>query len=230
MKLHRFFLEDALGAATKVVVRLPGFLNQVKNVLRFKVGDTIVIFDNSGFDYIAIIEDFSNEGVSLSITEKRENKVHPSRETYLFASVVKKDTFEWIVEKATELGVSHIIPVISSRTEKKDVNSERLLKIATEAAEQSGRGTVPTIHEVANLSDTLANYSYLRAVVWEPTAEKFQAKELDEINSMYIGPEGGWTQEELQMFKDHGIMTRSLGPQILRAETAVVAALSQIVF
>ncbi len=230
MKLHRFFLEDAIGPQTKVAVRLPEFLNQIRNVLRFKEGHTIVIFDNSGFEYVATVDSYEKDAVILSIIEKRENKVHPRRETYLLASLVKKDTFEWIVEKATELGVSHIIPIISSRTEKKDINSERLLKIAIEAAEQSGRATVPVLHEVVDLPTALANYSYLRSVVWEPTAEKFQAKELEEINSMYIGPEGGWTSEELQLFKDHGIMTRSLGPQILRAETAVVAALSQIVF
>ena len=213
-----------------MVVHLPNFINQTKNVLRLKVGDTIVIFDNSGFDFKAQIEKYTKDSVTLSIIDKVRNSVGLERETWLFASIVKKDKFEWIIEKATELGVSHIVPLISSRTEKKEINSERLLKILVEASEQSGRATIPVLHDVLTLSSAISKYQDVKAIAWEPAAEKVSRDDLKEVIGTYIGPEGGWTLDELELFKTNKIVLKSLGPQVLRSETAVVATLSQIVF
>jgi 16S rRNA (uracil1498-N3)-methyltransferase len=199
-------------------------------VFHFVPGDKVILFDNSGYQYLAEILSFDKDGVSFTLLEKQINNVRPERETWLYASIIKKDNFEWIVEKATELGVAHIVPVISDRTEKKNLNLERLSKVSIEAAEQSGRATLPEIHEICSLAECLEAYKDISSLVWEPTVEKFDREELKEIRGIYIGPEGGWTEKELQMFKEKGITVRSLGPQILRAETAVVAALAQIVF
>lgn len=204
--------------------------NQLKNVLRLSPGDETLLFDGSGYDYLARVKGFGKDSVEFDVLEKRENKVVPPHETWLFAAIVKKDNFEWIVEKATELGVSHIVPVISARTEKKDLKMERLTKVSIEASEQSGRGTVPKIHDILKLADCLDTYSEQASIVWEPTATKFEKGDLEKITGVYIGPEGGWTKEELELFEKKGVKLASLGPQILRAETAVIAALSQIVF
>lgn len=230
MKLHRFYIRDGVGGETQVVVHLPNFLNQTKNVLRLKVGEEVMVFDNSGFDFKAQIEKYTKDSVTLSIIDKVRNSVGLERETWLFASIVKKDKFEWIAEKATELGVSHIVPLISSRTEKKEINSERLLKILVEAAEQSGRATIPILHDTLTLSSAIYKYQDVKAVVWDPTAEKFSRDDLKEVSGTYIGPEGGWAPDELELFKTNKILLRSLGPQVLKSETAVVATLSQIVF
>ncbi len=236
MKLHRFFLgpELTLKAGHNAPIHAPSLelLNQLKKVFRLSTGDKVILFDNSGYDYAATIEGFDKEGVSFAITDKKENKVHASRETYLFASIVKKDTFEWIAEKATELGVSHIVPVISDRTEKKDLNQDRLRKIVQEAAEQSGRATMPEIHPIIKLEEALTQFNSITSIAWNIEAEKFSPADIAEKNpiGIYIGPEGGWTEKELQMFNDHGVPLRSLGPQVLRAETAVIATLSQLVF
>jgi 16S rRNA (uracil1498-N3)-methyltransferase len=231
MKLQRFFVTTPIISSNPSFdIPSPLLVNQLKNVLRMDLGSQIQVFDNSGYQYMCAIDSYHKDSVSLTILEKQENTVKPDREIWLFAALVKKDTFEWIVEKATELGVSHIVPVISARTEKKDVNMERLTKISIEAAEQSGRGTVPKIHNILKLADCLDTYSEQKAVVWEPTAQKFDRKDMNTIVSTYIGPEGGWTKEELEMFEKKGMKLVSLGPQILRAETAVVAALAQMVF
>ncbi len=230
MKLNRFYTPEKLGGKTSITLSQIPFINQIKNVFRFTKGDEVILFDNSGFDFLAKIENYEKDTVTLSIVKTTENTVIPLRETYLFSSIVKKDNFEWIVEKATELGVSHIVPIISARTEKKDLNIERIQKIITEAAEQSGRGTLPILYEVTDLDSALNNYAHIQSIAWHTGANKFVTQDVTTAIGAYIGPEGGWSNEELELFKKHGVHTRSLGPQILRSETAVVAVLSRLVF
>ncbi len=215
-----------------VPVTIPSLelVNQLKRVLRLQEGDEVTLFDNSSMQYRAAIYKYHPDGVSFNVIQKEEAATTPLRETWLFAAIIKKDNFEWIVQKATELGVSHIVPIITARTEKKDLNLERLSKVSIEASEQSGRVTVPEIHSILKLADCIDTPSHLPSIVWEPSAQKFDKNDMNTIVSMYIGPEGGWTPEELEMFEQKGMKVRSLGSQILRAETAVVAALSQIVF
>jgi 16S rRNA (uracil1498-N3)-methyltransferase len=230
MKIQRFFIQDKIEGKSSLVISSASVVNQFKNVFRFTKGDKVVLFDNSGFDFTFVIDDYDKESVLLSRIEIRENTVLPLRETYLFASLVKKDNFEWIAQKATELGVSHIIPIISDRSEKKDLNSERIQKIIIEAAEQSGRGTLPILYEIVNLSSAIENYAHVKSVAWDPMAPKFVSQDIANVIGAYIGPEGGWSSQELELFKQHGIHTRSLGPQVLRSETAVIAVISHLVF
>ncbi len=205
-------------------------VNQLKNVFRLKIGDEIVLFDGTGFDYLVSISGYEKDTVSFNVKSVNENIVLPVRETYLFGSIIKKDNFEWIVQKATELGVSHIIPIVSDRTEKKDLNVERMKKIIIEAAEQSGRGTLPILYDVMGLEDALHSYGHVRSVAWHTNATKFVSQDVNDSIGAYIGPEGGWSQDELDIFAKHGVHTRSLGPQILRSETAVIAVISRLVF
>lgn len=235
MKLQRFFVGSTFEAnRLNAPIRTPSLelLHQLKKVFRYVPGDQVILFDNSGYQYLAAIHSYDNESVSFTILEKQENNITPKRETWLFAAVVKKDTFEWIVEKATELGVSHVIPLLTDRTEKKAINGDRLLKVSIEASEQSGRATVPEIHSILELASCLEQFKNIKSIAWEPSAEKFTPTDLigtDPIG-IYIGPEGGWTEKELGLFTKNKVQVLSLGPQVLRAETAVVAALSQVVF
>ncbi len=230
MKLHRFYFEGEIPEKGEITISSSEFIHQLKNVFRFKSGERVILFNNSGFDFLASIENFEKETVTFLILKKSKNEVVPTREVYLFASILKKDNFEWVVEKATELGVAHIIPVISACTEKKDINEERLRKIIIEASEQSGRGTIPTLHEKVSLEEALEKYIEIKSIAFEIASDKFKKEELEETRRIYIGPEGGWTDEELELFKKNNVSLKSLGPQVLRAETAVIAALAQIVF
>ncbi len=230
MKIHRFFLHDKIGSNESITITSESMINQFKNVFRFTKGDQVILFDNSGYDFTFSINDYGKDSVSLTRVDSHENIVLPLRETFLFASLVKKDNFEWIAQKATEIGVSHIIPIISERSEKKDLNIDRIQKIIIEAAEQSGRGTLPILYEITDLNSAILNYGHVKSIAWDPQAPKFVSQDLVGSIGAYVGPEGGWSPQELSLFKEHGIHTRSLGPQILKSETAVIAVISQLVF
>ena len=254
MRLHRFFSNDPVVPTIESgnqndrndLITRSSATAQWKKVFRFGPGDRVILFDGSGRDFTCEILEYkggngNGEGETvLKIIESHENNVKPRCDVSLFAAVVKKDTFEWIAEKATELGVSDIVPVIAERSEKKSLNVERLEKITIEASEQSGRGTVPRIHTVIDLPDALAEITKRKqpAIVFDPSGVKFSQKYFAAFDVaddgvsvvVFIGPEGGWSESELELFRQSGIPVLSLGPQILRAETAVVAALSQFVF
>ncbi len=251
MRLHRFFAgKISRTTENNVGTRLEGKIaegsivsyahdsHQWQRVFRFGKGDKVILFDGSGNDYLCEIEEYQGETTLLRILEITPNAVKPKHNVILVSALVKKDTFEWIAEKATELGVSQIIPLVAERSEKKNINTERLVTLVTEASEQSGRGDVPEIRTTIFLEDFLKDKKNVQnIIVFDPTGEKIadqsftKAIEKSEIELFVcIGPEGGWSPSELASFKKNGVSIFSLGPQILRAETAVIAALSRIVF
>lgn len=230
MKLQRFFCDEPLSGKNSVVITNDSMVNQFKNVFRLVKGNDVILFDNSGSDFHCSIDGYDSNKISMIINKILKNTVLPVREIYLFASIIKKDNFEWIAQKSTELGVSHIIPIISERTEKKDINIDRIKKIIMEAAEQSGRGTLPVLSEVLDLKSTLEKYGHIKSIAWHTDAQKFVSQDISNTLGAYIGPEGGWTTAEEELFKKHGVHMRSLGPQVLRAETAVIAVISRLVF
>lgn len=271
MRLHRFFARnlsaskeqgqlghggtnDSKEIVEGSIITYAHDTHQWQRVFRYGQGDRVILFDGSGNDYVCEILTFPGEingvttGATLRVVEIRVNTVKPVHQVILVVALVKKDTFEWIVEKATELGVAEIIPVLAEHSEKKSLNMERLEKILIEASEQSGRGDVPILHEVMSVADLLENrklISISSAFVFDPSGRKFieedftignKGEENNEsdtskaVVAVFIGPEGGWSLQELASFKKVGLPVLSLGPQILRTETAVVVALSRIVF
>ncbi len=133
-------------------------INQWRNVFRFKPGDKIILFDNSGFEFLGEIALLSKEKAAVSIISFEKNLIVPKKEIYLFCSLIKKDKFEWVLEKGTELGISHFIPIISERSEKKNLNIVRAKKIITEAVEQSGRVFIPHLYDIVSLKDVFKTY------------------------------------------------------------------------
>ncbi|HEY4494794.1 MAG TPA: RsmE family RNA methyltransferase [Candidatus Paceibacterota bacterium] len=234
MKIHRFYTEENLRGRKEVESQK--LLNQMKNVLRLEVGEEVTLFDNSGFDFLSKIKEYKKDFVVLEILKENKNTVFLEKEIYLFASLVKKDKYEWIVEKATELGVSHIVPIISDRSEKKNVNKERLNKIIIEAGEQCGRAVLPILYEPIHIKEAVKKYSNIKSIVWEPKAPRYSKNELEIIKKevktlgMYIGPEGGYTNDELKIFEDNNILMYSLCSQTLKTETAVISALTLLAF
>jgi len=230
MRLHRFYTTEVIGNKIEFTISSADLVNQVRRVFRLKSGDFVVVFDGSGSDYECSIVDFGKDSISLNVVSARRSHYMPTRDVYLYAAVVKKDTFEWIVEKATELGVTHIIPVMAERSEKKSLNEERLKKIAIEASEQSGRGSVPVIHQIVTFKESLESKNNLELIAFHIDAPVWSRGDLDRNVSLglFIGPEGGWSADEIALFHSREIPTKSLGNQVLRAETAVVAALSVV--
>lgn len=229
MRLHRFFIEETVGNAKNIVINNEQLIHQWKKVFRYAPGDSVIVFDNSGYEYTASIEYIEGAEARLIVTHEEQKPLSTKREVYLFVSITKKDTFEWILEKATELGVDRVIPLISERSEKKDLNFERAKKIIIEASEQSGRVILPRLYEIATLTDALTHYDIPKAT-FDPTGSAFitsaSGVPTEGPFAVYIGPEGGWSPKELELFRANKTPVYSLGTQVLRAETAAIAVLS----
>ena len=223
MRLHRFFMKD--GVQTRVSDEAT--VNQWRKVFRLTSGDRVILFDDSGFEYVATITRFHEDGAEVTLDEKKQGII-PGREVWLCMSIIKKDNFEWVVEKATELGVTHIVPVISGRTEKKALNMERLRSIAKEASEQSGRGNIPIVHEAITLVDSFEIIKADEKFVCdtgEDASKKLNAAGAKNSIALFVGPEGGWDDADKALFAEQGIESVSLGQLVLRAETAAIAAM-----
>ena len=228
MKLQRFFVKEKLGdlrVGEGFFVADEEMKNQLRKVFRFRGGEVVELFDGSGFDFKSEIRDFKLKGTDFILVAKNKNKNISNIEVHLFQSIIKKDNFEWVVEKCTELGVHAFHPIISERSEKKDLNPERLVRIAKEASEQSGRGEVPEIFAQTNLSGAVENFNgKLLAFDFDVpnVISKLQnLKNLKKIG-IFIGPEGGWSEGDLRILNDAKVEIVSLGKQVLRAETASI--------
>jgi len=191
-------------------------------------GDKAILFDGDGYEslceVVSLTGKIAKKNALLKVLETKRGLV-PARDVTLYVALIKKDNFEFVLEKATELGVSHIVPVQANRSEKKDVNYERAQKILREASEQSGRATVPTINEIIFV-EKIPN----DVIVFDPrgeiSAREFFAKNTTTPISVCIGPEGGFTDTEIDLFHAHNITVVTTGAQILRAETAAIVALA----
>ena len=236
MRLHRFYSSEKIGTRTELTIIDADVVHQIRRVFRLRPEDFIIMFDGSGYEYTCAIMSYDEEDrMTLAVRESAHARFTPSlgQRLWLFAALVKKDTFETIVEKATELGVTDIVPVLAERSEKKSTNEARVSKIVMEASEQSGRGDLPTVHEVMSLKDCIdlcGSEGITRMTAFHTDGAQFRHAGDSQIEALFIGPEGGWSPSEVDLFHTAKILVRCLGPQVLRAETAVAAALSQIVF
>ncbi len=230
MRLHRFYIDKPIEYRT-FSIKDERLIHQWRDVFRYNVGSQVVLFDGSGNEFEAVLESINNREAEVIIGEQRKWIV-PKDKITLCVSLIKKDNLELVVEKATELGVSKIIPIISERSEKKGFNLERAKKIAIEASEQCGRADVPEIKEVMNLESGIMNCNE-DIIVFDPsgiTTPPPSPLPLGEGAegevSIFIGPEGGWSPKELEIFKNKKARIYSMGLLVLRAETAAIAALS----
>ncbi|MBI4155945.1 MAG: 16S rRNA (uracil(1498)-N(3))-methyltransferase [Candidatus Zambryskibacteria bacterium] len=229
MRLHRFYIDKPISEEMFDITDRD-LVHQWRNVFRYNVGSQAVLFDGSGTDYLCIIRSLRNLGATVSVINKIENKNVPKINLWLCLGIIKKDNFELVIQKVTELGVSHIVPVLCDRSEKKNINMERLKKITIEASEQSGRGDIPEIHQVADFSEILEQKILPREKIALHLNSRYIGDFLSDKNlkewAVFIGPEGGWSDDELKDFALHNIPQVSLGPQILRSETAAIAVTS----
>ncbi len=205
-------------------------------VLRLKVGESIVLFDGKGGEYLSTLK-VSNKRDSSVILESFDpvNRESTLNSTLVLATI-KSDKMDFAIQKAVELGVTHIQPMISDRSVIK-IKADRLQKkiqhwqaIIIGACEQSGRTLIPTIAEPLSLEGCLTFYQKLFCLGMLPTTEKKFSDLPSVINeqgvALFIGPEGGFTDSEEALMQTHQIDTVNFGQRILRAETAVIAGLT----
>src|SRR3989338_1922697 len=186
--IHRFFIEEKLEGREDFL--LPKEIqHQLKNVLRSKSGEKIILFDGSGYDFIS---EFDGKG-GAKIIERAFNRSEPDRKIFLFQSFLKKDKMEWVFGKGTELGIFEFVPVLSERSIKKDFEFVRGARMT---------GVIADINSKRHISETVK----------------------DQAIALFVGPEGGWTEEEISEAKESGFKAVNLGKTTLRAETAAIVA------
>lgn len=151
--MHRFYLNQQLDKEI-LVIKDRAMAHQMRDVLKLRKGEKAAFFSDkpgyAGFDFVSELKNIDGGSAVFMLRERVENVREPSKKIILYQSLIKKDTFEWALGKATEVGVSEIIPIISARSEKKSLNLERCSAILKEAAEQSGRAIIPKLHPVVS--------------------------------------------------------------------------------
>ena len=225
MRLHRFYIEQKLSPNARVTVQDGKLLHQWRVVLRLKVGDEFILFDGFGADHRCELASLERREAVCFVRESVPSASAPALELSLFAALIKKERFEWLLEKVTELGVAQIRPVIADRSEIQRFNLERAKTIVREAAEQSGRGSLPALYEPMELSNVCKEYRSFTSIAFDPHGTVFTKKAhyAERKLGAFIGPEGGWSARELEFFRAQKIPVYSLGAPTLRAETAAVA-------
>ncbi|OGI61181.1 hypothetical protein A2645_02260 [Candidatus Nomurabacteria bacterium RIFCSPHIGHO2_01_FULL_39_9] len=224
MKLHRFITSIDLNKK-HIGLDQKDLVHQIRNVLKLKVGEFFILGNGEELETIARIESFEKNKINLSLGEVMQNKNEPKVKSHLFCSVLKKENFEWVVEKATEIGISSITPIIATRTVKTNLSHERLLKITKEAAEQSGRGIIPKINEIIPLKDAIIEAQKLEhVIVFDLRGKQIEIKDGIKEIAGFIGPEGGFDDEELLLFQGEGFKIINLGPLTMRGETSAAIA------
>lgn len=239
MRLHRFIGEyefdmqpTGITAFDNVLrtieISEPRMVTQIRSVLKLKVGEEIILCDGKGTDARARITAIKARAVEAEVQEISKNETESSIACILWVSVLKKDSFEWVVQKATEVGVTHVFPLITKRTVKTALSFSRLFTIAREAAEQSGRGRVPTIFEPLAFEQAIHDAKQQGPIVFCDPSGSEQISHLrlgkEKIINIFIGPEGGWDPYEIDRARISGASIVSLGRTTLRAETAAVVA------
>ncbi len=236
MSVHRFFLPPELFEPLEV--HFPRDVSrQISSVLRLKTGQTVTILDNRGYCREVELVDVDPRQTIGQASEIRKVGGEPAFHLELCLALTQREKFEWMLQKGTELGVSSFSPLVSSRSLVQDKRGfeEKLVrwkKIVQEASEQSGRGLIPEINIPQKYPIFLKQYSGKRGyILYENEkstgfAEEYsrQAASGDAAAALLIGPEGGFSPEEVLLAEEAGFTVASLGIRILRMETAALAA------
>ncbi len=232
MRLHRFYVSQPLGE--EVVIEDGLTIKQWLKVFRYTVGDFVILFNGDGYDYTYTLTASTSSSCALVCSKKTKVSLSP-RKRFLFLSVIKKDLFELVVEKATEAGITDIVPLITEHTEKKNLNTVRLTTIIKEATEQCGRNDLLKLHTPLMFDESFpyaASHkvspmnTYITTLFGEPltevVAQRTSSQEKDPAASIafFVGPEGGWSDEEEKVIREKNCTAISLGTTVLRAETA----------
>lgn len=218
-------------------------LEHMRKVLRLRPGDPVVLFDDEGWEHEGVIRSYTEEIGEVEILRSFKSERESSMEITLAQALGKGEKMDWIVEKATELGVRRIATFFSSRTvpkldrERMERRQTRWQKIALSATKQCGRTQIPEILAVSDFANLIRQpwQCELKLFFWEGESQRALTQIRDEqprLNSLLlvIGPEGGFSPEEASEAMRHGFRAVRLGGRILRTETAALAALSIVQF
>jgi len=238
--MHRFFASADCFAGE--MVNFKGEIaHQIKHVLRLRVGQTVVVLDDRGSAYDVTLETVEGPAVVGRITAHRAAGGEPRTWLHLYLGLAQREKFEWMLQKCTEVGACAFTPLITSRSlaQGRDEAAKKYPRwesILREAAEQCGRGRIPELHPPLMFKEAIqeaGKLNQLSLLAWEGEHDLFLKQavqglknnlEIHPCLACFIGPEGGFAEEEVALARTVGMITVSLGERILRMETAAVVA------
>ena len=230
MRLSRFFIDAPLSLGRHELPEAQA--HYIGRVLRLAPGAAVQLFDGSGREYLGELAEVGKKSVSVELREVFDGQAESPLRIHLGQGLSRGERMDWAIQKATELGVVEITPLVSERCEVrlKDERADKRLahwrQIAISACEQCGRSVLPVIHAPLGLDDWQRQVQAELKLVLHPVAEPLASHARPSSLAFLIGPEGGLSEAEVEQAKSHGFHAARLGPRVLRTETAPVVALS----
>lgn len=236
--MSTFFVDP--GSVTPPTISITGdLLHHLRSSLRVQSGDVLILNDGCGTRYRVEVTHITSLAIDSRIIDRQTEPTDRPAPIVLGQTLIKGDKMDWVIQKATELGVAAIAPIQSAHSVIK-LNPDRLEhqrsrweRIARDAAQQSERWTIPTIADPVSLAEICRQYASapLKSILMERSSGPSLATvslppESQDPLVVLVGPEGGWTPDEQRLAQEQGFLSLTLGPRILRAETAAIAALS----
>ena len=240
--MHRFFVPPECIVENNVT--LPAEVaSQLSRVLRARLRDEITVLDDTGMEYVVRLDAVDRDSASGTVISKSPSQGEPSVAITLYQGILKADRFEYVLQKGSELGISSFVPVNCHRTISQNRPSSprytRWRKIIAEASEQSGRGRLPVVQEVIDFDSACEKAIGFSLIPWEEEkATSLKSSLTDRISgagalssiNIFIGPEGGFTVDEVELANKNGITPVTLGRRILRADTAGIVAATAVLY
>jgi 16S rRNA (uracil1498-N3)-methyltransferase len=241
--MHRFFIPAESFHDKQVILAGPR-AHQIRDVLRKKTGDKIIVLDNTGYEYTVSLTKIERQEVIGEVVDKNESEGEAKVRITLFQSLLAREKFEWVLQKCTEAGVCGFVPVVTQRSivrRTESVTAKKITRwksIITEAAEQSGRGKIPILEKPLVFSDVLGGLdNFDRSLIGSARKdlpvlrEIIKGEDSKKKNiALFIGPEGGFAEDEIADAGSRGVKSFSLGKRILRTETAAIVTSAIILY
>ncbi len=233
--LRRFFVPPGSLRARHVTLG-PELAHRLGRVLRFRVGDHVILTEGGPHEYEVQITAISGNALTANVVAEREPPPEPDVELMLYQSLIRANRFDLVLEKGTEIGVSHFVPVVSARSvvqgngEPDSARSERWRRIVVEAAEQCGRGRLPAVDQPLQFEQAIRSGTGLKLLSWEEERSQHLSAYVHSLRvrprvvSLLTGPEGGLEVAEVDTAREQGWVVVSLGERIMRSETAGIVA------
>ncbi|PYC23558.1 16S rRNA (uracil(1498)-N(3))-methyltransferase [Aquipseudomonas alcaligenes] len=230
MRLSRFFIDASLSLGQ---LELPeAQAHYIGRVLRHAAGDAVQLFDGSGQEYRGELIEVGKKAVRVELREQLAGQAESPLRIHLGQGLSRGERMDWAIQKATELGVGEITPIVSERCEVrlKDERADKRLahwrQVAISACEQCGRSVLPLIHPPITLAEWQAHVQAELKLVLHPVAAPLESHARPQSLAFLIGPEGGLSEAEVEQARAAGFHAARLGPRVLRTETAPVVALA----
>jgi 16S rRNA (uracil1498-N3)-methyltransferase len=247
--MHRFFIPPE-WIGPRFVTLQGQVAHQIINVLRMREGARICVLDNTGWEYEVELGLLTRSEAQGTVVRRTLAKNEPRTKITVYQALLKADRFETVIQKCTELGAVSFVPLVTARTvvgavgEIDSPRVRRWQRVAIEAAEQSGRGRLPTIHPAMLFQNACETVSGFSLIPWEEEQTRsirsvlqqtFGPREGTAANrpfsvNLFIGPEGGFTPEEVRLARRFDIVPVTMGRRILRAETAAIVATAAVLY